>query len=78
MGRKLTMVATLVVMPGGFVVMLSIVLLVLFARTARGQRALVGIKRRVPPRLRARVKQALVLVRGENLFLPPPPPLTSR
>ena len=51
--------------------------LVLLARTGRGQRALYGLKRRVPPRLRRHIRRGLQLVTGEKLFLPPPPTVHS-
>lgn len=71
------MVATVLLMPGGLVLLLSIALLVLLARTPRGQRALVGLKRRVPPRLRAQIKRVLTLMRGEKNFLLPPTAVRS-
>ena len=66
------MLATVVVMPGGVVLLIAIALAIMLMRSERGQRLLVPLKRRVPPRLRARVKRVLALVSGEKLFLPPP------
>lgn len=74
-GRKLTMVATVVVLPGGLVVLLALALVIVLARTAWGQRRLIALWRRVPPRLRARVGRTLALVRGENVFLGGAPPV---
>ena len=70
-GRKLTMLATVVVMPGGVVLLIAIALGILLMRTERGQRLIVPLKRRVPPRLRVHVKRVLAIVSGEKLFLPP-------
>lgn len=75
--RKLTMLATVVVMPGGLMLLVAIALTILLMRTERGQRLLVPIKRRVPPRLRAQAKRILALVSGEKLFLAPPPSVRS-
>jgi hypothetical protein len=76
-GKKLTMVGGMVVMPGGLIILGAIIVIVLLARTARGQRALYSVKRRVPPRLRAHIKHALTILTGEKLFLPPPPTVHS-
>jgi hypothetical protein len=70
-GRKLTMLATVVVMPGGVVLLIALALAIVLMRTQRGQRLLVPLKRRVPPRLRVHAKRVLALVSGEKLFLPP-------
>lgn len=69
------MLATMFVMPGGLVFLLAVAFVVVFARTARGRRLLVGVTRRVPPRVRARVKRVLSALHGENIFLPQPPPV---
>lgn len=71
------MLATMLVMPGGLVLLTSIALLILLARTARGRRLLAVAQRRVPPRLRAYVKRALVMARAEDLFLGGPRSLHS-
>ena len=75
--RKLTMLATVVVMPGGVLLLLAIALTILLMRTNRGQRLLVPIKRRVPPRLRAQCKRVLAIISGEKLFLAPPTSVRS-
>lgn len=72
MGRKLTMLATVMVMPGGLVLLLAVVLAIVLMRTPSGQRLLVPLKRRVPPKLRAHGKRILAIVTGEKLFLPAP------
>lgn len=77
MGKKLTMLAGMVVMPGGLILLGAILAIVLLARTARGQRVLYGFKRRVPPRLRAHIRRGLTILTGEKLFLPPPPTVHS-
>jgi hypothetical protein len=71
-GRKLTMLATVMVVPGGLVLLLAVVLAIVLMRTARGQRLLIPLKRRVPPRLRAQAKRVLAIATGEKLFLPAP------
>lgn len=64
------MLATVVVVPGGLVLLIALALALLAMRTARGQRLLIPFKRRVPPRVRAQAKRILALVTGEKLFLP--------
>ena len=76
-GKKLTMLTGMLLMPGGLVVLLAITLVVLLARTARGQRVLYSVKRRVPPRLRVHLKRALMLISGEKLFPRLPPSVYS-
>jgi hypothetical protein len=71
------MLATVMVMPGGVVLLIAIALAIVLMRTERGQRLLVPLKRRVPPRLRARAKRVLAIVSGEKLFLPPPTSVRS-
>jgi len=71
-GRKLTMLATVLVVPGGLVLLVAVALAIVLMRTATGQRLLVPLKRRVPPRVRARAKRILALATGEKLFLPAP------
>jgi hypothetical protein len=76
-GRKLTLLTTVLVMPGGLVLLGALMLTILLARTSRGQRVLVAFKRRVPPRLRAQLKRGLQLMQAEKLFLPGPSQLHS-
>jgi hypothetical protein len=64
------MLATMMVMPGGLVLLIAVALAIVFLRTSRGQRLLVPLQRRVPPRIRAHVKRVLALAAGEKLFLP--------
>ena len=71
-GRKVTMLATVVVLPGGLVLLAAVALAILLMRTERGQRLLVPVKRRIPPRVRTQVKRVMALVSGEKLFLPRP------
>lgn len=71
------MLTGMVVMPGGLVLLAAIALVILLARTARGQRLLYIVKRRVPPRLRAHLKRGLIMLSGEKLFLQPPPTVHS-
>ena len=70
-GRKLTMLATVVVMPGGLMLLLAVALVVVMMRTERGQRLLAPLGRRVPPRLRDHAKRLFATLRGEKIFLPP-------
>jgi hypothetical protein len=70
-GRKLSMLATIMVVPGGLVLLVAIALAIALMRTPRGRRLLVPLRRRVPPRLRAHAKRILAIARGEEkLFLP--------
>jgi hypothetical protein len=62
------MLATLLVLPGGLMLLASVAFVVVLMRTERGQRLLVPLKRRVPPRIRANAKRVLALVAGEKLF----------
>ena len=66
------MLATILVVPGGLVLLVSVVLAVVLMRTATGQRLLVPLKRRVPPRLRVHIKRIMAIASGEKLFLPAP------
>ena len=63
------MLATMVVMPGGLVLLLAVAIAILLMRTSRGQRLLVPLKRRIPPRVRAHAKRVMAIATGENLFL---------
>jgi predicted PurR-regulated permease PerM len=76
-GRKLTMLATVLVMPGSLVILAALALVIVLMRTSRGRRMLYAVKRRVPPRVRAQVKRALALVTGEKRFLPEAPHVHS-
>ncbi len=69
----MTTLATVLVLPGGLMLLAAVTLLIVLMRTARGQRLLLPLKRRVPPRMRARVRWILAVVTGENLFLPRSP-----
>jgi hypothetical protein len=69
------MLATVFLIPGGLLLLVAVALVIVLARTSRGQRVLASCKRRVPPSVRVRVKRVLALVRGENIFLPQPPPV---
>ena len=71
------MLTGMLVMPGGLVVLCAIALVILLARTARGQRVLYSIKRRVPPRLRGHIKRVLTLLSGEKFFPRLPPTVHS-
>ena len=70
MGRKLTMLATVMVVPGGLVLLIALTLAIVLARTDPGKRLLVPLRRRVPPRIRVQAKRILALATGEKLFLP--------
>ena len=66
------MLATMMVMPGGLVLLVALALAIVLLRTSTGQRLLVPLKRRVPPRVRVHAKRILALATGEKLFLPAP------
>jgi len=66
------MLATIVVVPGGLVLLVALALAIVLMRTATGQRLLIPLKRRVPPRLRVHAKRILAIATGEKLFLPAP------
>jgi hypothetical protein len=69
-GRKLTMLATVMVLPGGLMLLAAVALAIVLMRTEYGKRLLVPVKRRIPPRLRVHGKRVLAVVTGEKLFLP--------
>ena len=73
--RKLMMLATLVALPGGLVALCAIAIVVVAARTVRGRQALLALKPRLSPRLKATFKRALKLVDGENWFPLGAPPV---
>ena len=66
------MLATILVVPGGLVLLVALALAIVLMRTATGQRLLIPLKRRVPPRLRVHAKRILAIATGEKLFLPAP------
>jgi hypothetical protein len=68
------MLATVLILPGGLMLLAAVTLVVLLMRTQRGHRILVPLQRQVPPRLRAQAKRVLRLVSGEKDFLSDPPP----
>jgi hypothetical protein len=69
-GRKVAMLATVLMVPGGLVLLAAVALAVVLMRTERGQRLLVPLKRRIPPRVRAHAKRLMAILSGEKLFLP--------
>jgi hypothetical protein len=64
------MLATMMVMPGGLILLVAVALAIVLLRTSTGQRLLLPLNRRVPPRLRAHVRRVLAIATGEKLFLP--------
>jgi hypothetical protein len=66
------MLATIMVVPGGFALLAAIALAIVLMRTRYGRRLLIPLERRIPPRLRAHGKRILALATGEKLFLPAP------
>ncbi len=64
------MLATVLVLPGGLVLLVALSLAIVLMRTPTGQRLLVPLKRRVPPRLRAQAERVLAIATGEKHFLP--------
>ena len=71
------MLATIMVVPGGLVLLVALALAILLMRTETGQRLLVPLKRRVPPRLRVQARRILAVATGEKLFLPAPTQIHS-
>ncbi len=71
------MLAAMLVMPGAIPALILIALLVVLARTRAGRRLIVVARRRVPPRVRVRVKRVLALAAGEKSFLPTHPRVHS-
>ena len=69
------MLTTVLVVPGGLLLLVVVALGILFMRTARGRRLLVPFKRRIPPRVRVRAKRILAIATGGKLLLPAHPPL---
>jgi hypothetical protein len=67
--RKLTMVVTALAVPGGLVALCAIMLLVVMARSPRGQVRLRALGRRLPRRVKAPLKRLMVLMGGERDFL---------
>lgn len=65
------MLATVVVMPGGLLLLLSVALVIAMMRTDRGKQLLAPLGRRIPPRLRARAHRVFAAVAGEKRFLGP-------
>jgi hypothetical protein len=76
-GRKLTMLAMVVLVPGGLMALCAIALFLVLARTERGRRVLHLVRRRMPARLERPLRRTLALVRGEKAFLVQPPRLHS-
>ena len=63
------MLATVVVLPGGLVLLAAIALAIVLMRTSRGQRFLIPLKRRIPPRVRTHAKRVIALLAVEKFFL---------
>jgi hypothetical protein len=74
-GRKLTMLLTVLALPGGLMLLFAIAVAVVILRSQRGQRLFARLEPRLPRRLRAPVGRLLALVTGEKLFLPAPDPV---
>ena len=66
------MLATVVVMPGGLMLLLAVALVIALMRTPRGKRLLAPLRDRIPQRLRAPARRVFCAVTGEKLFLGPP------
>jgi hypothetical protein len=76
-GRKLTMLAMALLLPGGLMALCAIALMLVTARTPRGRRLLDSARQRLPAPLERLLRRTLMLVRGEKSFLVEPPPLHS-
>lgn len=70
--RKLTLLTTVVVLPGGLLALCAFAIALMLMRSDGGRRVLDGVKRRLPERVKRPLKRALVIARGEELFLPRP------
>jgi hypothetical protein len=66
--RKLTMLATVVVMPGGLFMLCAVACVLVLMRSDSGRRVLVLLRKRIPPRVKAPLCQLLRFLRGEQLF----------
>jgi len=75
--RKLTMVVTALAVPGGLVALCAIMLIVVMARSPRGQERLRALGRRLPRRMKAPLKRLMVLMAGERDFLDAATPVRS-
>ena len=62
------MLATVLVMPGGVMLLVAVTLVIALMRTERGQRLLAPLGRRVPEGVRTRARRLLGVVTGEKLF----------
>ncbi|MGZ3443097.1 MAG: hypothetical protein ACXVDD_26430 [Polyangia bacterium] len=69
MGRKVTLLASVLLLPGGLVLLVAVALAIMLMRTERGQRLLLPLKRRIPPRVRVQVKRVMAILTGEKIFL---------
>jgi hypothetical protein len=70
--RKLTLLTTILVLPGGLMALCAIAVALMLMRSDGGRRMLVGLKRRLPERLKAPLRRALLVASGEQLFLARP------
>ncbi|MGZ3407655.1 MAG: hypothetical protein ACXVAN_14495, partial [Polyangia bacterium] len=68
-GRKVTLLASVLLLPGGLVLLVAVALAIVLMRTERGQRLLLPFKRRIPPRVRVQVKRVMAILTGEKIFL---------
>jgi hypothetical protein len=66
--RKLTMLATVVVMPGGLLILCAIACALLLMRSESGRRALELLRKRIPARVKAPLCQLLGFLQGEAVF----------
>jgi hypothetical protein len=67
--RRLGMLATAVVMPGGLLLLCAVGCIFLLMRSDGGRRVLTGLRNRIPARIQLLLRRALLLTRGERLFL---------
>jgi hypothetical protein len=76
--RKLTLLATVVVMPGGLLALCAIACALLLMRSDGGRRALSLVKKWIPARVTAPLCKMLRRMRGEQLFLARSPEVRLR
>jgi hypothetical protein len=75
--RKLTMVVAVLAVPGGLVALCAIMLVIVMARSPRGQLRLRALGRHMPVRIKAPLRRLMVTLAGERLFLVGPSALHS-
>jgi hypothetical protein len=63
------MLAMAVALPGGLMLLVAALIVVLLAKTDRGQKLVLSLEEHLPRALRAPVERTISLLRGEDYFL---------